>query len=868
MRLRAIRLENVRRFTTPVTVEGIADGLNVLSEPNESGKSTLFDALQALFFKPHGSRDKEVSSLRPHAGGAPEIAVEVETEAGRFTIAKRWFSKATATVHQGERLVAQSDAAEAWIADLLGGPEGGPSGLIWVRQGVTDLGGGSTREQKAALEARRDLMSSIGEEVEAMTGGRRMDMALARCREELERYASGKTRRPRGPWKEAQDAVAALEAEQAALSATVDALHEALAERSRSRRALAELEDPDAAAARQARLESAREAMRTAERHAEALETANRRLETAQLTLGTARDRLERFRAAAQEAKEADARVSETEASAATAAETQAARQKDKDAADTALETAQAALTMAADAHRRAERAQAAREGAERRHELADRIARAEQARATMETASGAMRSGPDAAALRRIEALVAERAAALAARDATATRISMQYAPGKVGTVRRDGEPLPDGTPLPLTRSQRLEIEGIGTLDIQPGDGSANAGGLEHAETALREALDALGAESVENARRAAETRAEASQNFDSAQAVFRSLAPEGLDPLRAALARIPAPDDDGPAADPAETEAALRAAQDAAKLAQAQRDSAAERLADARAEAAKQAAALAGLRDRLQRATEAQSRAGETGKDALAEALQRALAACDAAEAQRDETARNAPDMASARAALQRAQSVDTRARDEIARLTPLLATLDERIARGSGEAVEERLAETEQALATARDDRDRIAHEVAVLSRLESALESARNDARERYFTPVATELKPLLQLLWPEAELTWGQDTLLPHALIRAGAEEPVDILSGGTQEQLALLVRLAFARMLSAAGRPAPVILDDALVFTDDDRIERMFDALHRQAGDLQILVLTCRQRAFRDLGGTALRLEGQRPGGL
>ncbi len=59
------------------------------------------------------------------------------------------------------------------------------------------------------------------------------------------------------------------------------------------------------------------------------------------------------------------------------------------------------------------------------------------------------------------------------------------------------------------------------------------------------------------------------------------------------------------------------------------------------------------------------------------------------------------------------------------------------------------------------------------------------------------------------------------------------------------------------------GLPArftPIILDDALVFTDDDRIELMFDALHRQAGDLQILVLSCRQRAFRDLGGNLLHL--------
>ena len=32
----------------------------------------------------------------------------------------------------------------------------------------------------------------------------------------------------------------------------------------------------------------------------------------------------------------------------------------------------------------------------------------------------------------------------------------------------------------------------------------------------------------------------------------------------------------------------------------------------------------------------------------------------------------------------------------------------------------------------------------------------------------------------------------------------------------------------------------------------------MFDALHQQAGDIQIIVLSCRNRAFRDLGGQKL----------
>jgi len=35
----------------------------------------------------------------------------------------------------------------------------------------------------------------------------------------------------------------------------------------------------------------------------------------------------------------------------------------------------------------------------------------------------------------------------------------------------------------------------------------------------------------------------------------------------------------------------------------------------------------------------------------------------------------------------------------------------------------------------------------------------------------------------------------------------------------------------------------------------------VFDALHGQANDLQIIVLSCRQRAFRDLGGQKLTFD-------
>lgn len=150
-------------------------------------------------------------------------------------------------------------------------------------------------------------------------------------------------------------------------------------------------------------------------------------------------------------------------------------------------------------------------------------------------------------------------------------------------------------------------------------------------------------------------------------------------------------------------------------------------------------------------------------------------------------------------------------------------------------------------------------RYEREVKALARLRTALDAARREAREAYFGPVLHELEPLLSILHPGAALQIDDETLLPTALTRDGQEEGLDILSGGTRKQLAVLTRLAFARLFARAGRPVPVILDDALVHSDDDRIEAMFTALHRVAQGQQIIVLTCRQRAFAPLGGDRLR---------
>jgi hypothetical protein len=46
-----------------------------------------------------------------------------------------------------------------------------------------------------------------------------------------------------------------------------------------------------------------------------------------------------------------------------------------------------------------------------------------------------------------------------------------------------------------------------------------------------------------------------------------------------------------------------------------------------------------------------------------------------------------------------------------------------------------------------------------------------------------------------------------------------------------------------------------------LVYCDDDRIKRMFDALSRAGKSQQVIILTCRLPTFTPLGGHTLHLQ-------
>jgi hypothetical protein len=146
-----------------------------------------------------------------------------------------------------------------------------------------------------------------------------------------------------------------------------------------------------------------------------------------------------------------------------------------------------------------------------------------------------------------------------------------------------------------------------------------------------------------------------------------------------------------------------------------------------------------------------------------------------------------------------------------------------------------------------------------DVAALQLLDSELRAEEMRSQDQYLRPISERLAPYVDLVFPGADITVAEN-FAPASLRRANDREAIAALSEGTQEQLAVMVRLAFGRLMADTGSAVPVILDDALVYSDDERILRMFAAFITAARHHQLIVLTCRSRTFSSLEGHRLKI--------
>ena len=77
MRIRSIEIRNFRKFARGVRVHGFSDGLNLLVEPNEYGKSTILAALRGLIFEKHRAKTDAVRRMQTLGSDtSPSIALD------------------------------------------------------------------------------------------------------------------------------------------------------------------------------------------------------------------------------------------------------------------------------------------------------------------------------------------------------------------------------------------------------------------------------------------------------------------------------------------------------------------------------------------------------------------------------------------------------------------------------------------------------------------------------------------------------------------------------------------------------------------------------------------------------------------------
>ncbi|PXA97512.1 DNA-binding protein [Nostoc sp. 3335mG] len=874
MKLRALRLHNVKRFAgRGVAIENIGDGVNVLTAANEFGKSTSFEALHALFFQPHTGTPNSVKLLRPYAGGNPLVEADIETENGTFRLTKQFHGGRFARVTElgNNRLIAQADEAEAFIAELTKGGAGGPAGLLWVRQGMTGIDRRSASEEESERRVRETLLSSVQGEVEALTGGRRMAEILMACEDALGRLVTS-TLRPKagGPYAEAIDERDRLDALEGQLAADVDTLRDALDRRRLAMRRLAELEAPEEVEARALAIRAAEETCQSARSHRDALRAAEADLALAAEQHRAAANAIEQFETALARAAQIDGQSAVAAQRLALAQKRHAAVLAESERLQAEVQAAEAAERQARENKSRLDAAQAARDAAERFEAASEALRQAEAIRARIETGQAQLAAMvvPETA-VQQLEKLDLDLARLRAVRSATLPSLRMDYTHSSDASVTLAGKPLQHEGEHSFSGTVELDIADVGRLTIRSQHVDDAAGAISVVEDEIRGLLASMGVETLELARQRRSAARDKSDTLALDRQLLAQLAPDGVEALRETVARL-----DARRGEALEikfdvttviealgaAEAGVVASRNAVREARPMIDSSQAELVEASAALAKLQADLQALDSQLGAADDRSERRQMLA--ARLEECRQRLHSCGAAV---EPLRAHVEDLQAAELTLDRLRKVSAAAAQEIVQNKETLADLNGQIRTQADRAVEENWQETRELLAAARERALRYETEVKTLDRLRKALTDARSAARDLYLKPVITELRPLIGLLFDDVSVAFNETTLLPETVLRNGQEEDVDRLSGGMREQLSILTRLAFARLLARNGGPAPVILDDALVYSDDDRIERMFDALHRQSRDQQILVFSCRQRAFSRLGGNVLSMSDWSP---
>ncbi|BBY38505.1 hypothetical protein MMAN_26390 [Mycobacterium mantenii] len=865
MKLHRLILTNYRGITHR-EIEFPDHGVVVVCGANEIGKSSMIEALDLLLESRDRSTKKEVKQVKPtNSDVGSEVSAEISCGPYRFVYRKRFHKKCETelTVIRPCREQLTGDEAHERVRAMLAETV---DSELWHAQRVLQSASTAAVDLSGCDALSRALDVAAGD-----SGGLcgTEPLLIERIDAEYGRYFTP-TGRPTGEWAAAITRLADAEAAVAECAAAVAEVDDRVARHAVLTELVADFSQRRIAAA--PRVAAAREvadkiAALTAQRR-EAQLVAEAAAATAAAARGahTARRQL---------LAEIDARagaVAETQAQAQEAAAAQAAACAEAEACDVALQ--QATQTLA-ELQRRAESARgtvdqlAHREEADRLTTRLAKIHAIERDRQRIGTELGTIVITEPM--LRRIED-------AAAGVDRTGDQLALASAAIEF-TAAADIQLIVGGEQVSLPAGQRwsitaagptaVEVPGVLAARVTPGATTLDVH-AKHA-AAQGEMAEALAAGEVADlaaARSADQRRRELQSSRDQLTATLAGLCgDEQIDELRSQLAQLRA-------AQPADAELSLTdiaAARTELAAVQAAR-AAASSECEARRQAATTATTrLAELSTRamvLQNTLETQR--AELDAAAVRVAAERASAADGELEASADTTlgaaqaaqqrvteldealAAAAPDAAAAELADAEKEAASLRERYEEAARALREITIELSVFGTEGRQGKLDAAETEREHAASAHSQ--VGGRARAAQLLRSVMTRHRDTTRRRYVEPYRAELQRLGRPVFgPSFEVDIDSDLCIRSRTLN-GITVPYDSLSGGAKEQLGILARLAGAALV-AKEDAVPVVVDDALGFTDPDRLTKMGELFDTVGTHGQVIVLTCSPDRYDSVKG-------------
>lgn len=226
-------------------------------------------------------------------------------------------------------------------------------------------------------------------------------------------------------------------------------------------------------------------------------------------------------------------------------------------------------------------------------------------------------------------------------------------------------------------------------------------------------------------------------------------------------------------------------------------------------------------------------------------------------------------AGDPDSARAKLENAEKLQQGQRDRAHKLEIESAEKKSHLELEGHEGLADRLADTRAKLEELQREVDSESRRADAARRLHECLTARREQAQRAYVGPFANKVNAYARILYGSGvEVTIDHQKLEVLSRTLDGTTVPFELLSGGAREQLAVITRLACAALVSpppSDGSPGgvPVIIDDALGYSDPERLKRIGAALAVAGRDCQVIVLTCEPGRYRGVGGAKVVALGQ-----